>query len=159
MIYSMDITTAASPATTQVKPKVTELVITKGLIYRVDITFPQGSAGLLGLAVFDGSYQVWPSTLGQWFRGDGIAINFDDVYIKNSAPFKFLIHTYNDDDTYPHIVNVRIGQVSKEIYMARFLPHMAIKFQAEVFAELQEAQRQEKAKQQDVILDNPFPFL
>ena len=159
MIYSKDITTAASPAFTKVAPKVTELNITKGLIYRVDITFPQGSAGLLGVCIFDGGFQVWPSSIGEWFSGDGLGIRFEDIYLKNAAPFKFLIKTYNDDDTYEHLVNVRIGQVSKEIYMARFLPHLSYKFYTDMLKQLQVEQSETQATQKQDILSNPFPFL
>ncbi len=129
------------------------------MVYKVEFDFPPGSAGLLGCAVFDGGYQVWPSSLGRWFTGDSIVIGFDDVYLKESAPYSFNIFTYNTDDTYDHLVNVRIGLVSSEIFMARFLPSMAYKEFAEALLQIQRDQRALAEQQQQEIITNPFPWM
>lgn len=157
MVYTIPITTKKD--TTKANPDRSIISVTKGLVYKVEFDFPPGSAGLLGCAVFDGGYQVWPSTLGEWFTGDGIVIGFDDVYLKESAPFHFTIFTYNDDDTYPHLLNVRIGLVSSEIFMARFLPSMAYKDFAEALLQIQTDQTVLAEQQQQEIIDNPFPWI
>ncbi|KKN25076.1 hypothetical protein LCGC14_0888590 [marine sediment metagenome] len=157
MIYSVHITT--SKDTSISSPKTTELFITKGLIYRVDIDFPSGSAGLMGVIIFDGSFQVWPSTLEQWFTGDDNLISFEDIYLKNSAPYIFKILTYNEDTIYSHSVNVRIGLVSKEIYMARFLPHLSYKFFEKMLKRLQTDQVKRVDEQKQAIIETPFPWL
>lgn len=125
MVYRKAITTPAS--TTEGSPLSTDFQVTKGLVYSVEVYFPSGSEGLLHLAIYDGSYQCWPSTHGDSFIGDDIYLKYDDLYIKDKEPFKFVIKSWNDDDTYEHKVIVGIGFVSKDIYMARFLPSMMYK--------------------------------
>lgn len=120
MIYTANITTVKNTAKTSLKKTV--IRVTKGLVYKVEFYFPAGSAGLMGLAVFDGLFQVWPSSIGEFFLGDDLSISFDDLYLKESAPFEFQCYTYNTDDSYDHLVIPRIGLVSKDVFMARFLP-------------------------------------
>lgn len=140
-------------------PIKTSLKITNGLVYRVEVSFPPGSAGLMGVAIFDGSYQVWPSTIGEWFTGDGLNIGFEDVYLKQAAPYEFAIYAYNEDTKYPHTVTVRVGMVSKDIFMARFLPHLSYKFYEQMLANLQKTQEQQNNGQRQELLENPFPWL
>lgn len=157
MIYSVHIDTPKETLITSPKP--TELVVTKGLVYKVEVEFPTGSAGLMGIIICDGNYQLWPSSLGQWFTGDGSLIAFDDVYLKEAAPYKFKIFTYNVDTVYQHSVNIRIGLVSKEIFMARFLPHLSYKFFEEMLSKLQKQQDIIKDDQKQSIIASPFPWL
>lgn len=120
MIYSANITTNKDTAVTSTKR--TNITVTKGLVYKVEFYFPSGSAGLMGVAVFDGLYQVWPSSVGEFFIGEDQVISFDDMYLKETAPYSFQCYTYNLDDTHGHSVSVRIGLVSKEVFLARFMP-------------------------------------
>lgn len=120
MIYTANITTEKKTEQTDLKKTV--LHVTKGLVYKVEFYFPSGSAGLMGVAVFDGLYQVWPSNMGEFFVGEDQLIAFDDMYLKEAQPFEFQCYTYNIDETYPHFVSVRIGLVSSEVFLARFLP-------------------------------------
>lgn len=76
----------------------------------------------MGVAVFDGLYQVWPSSVGEFFIGEQQLISFDDMYLKESPPYTFQCYTYNTDDTHEHFVSVRIGLVSNEVFLARFMP-------------------------------------
>lgn len=157
MVYTIPITTTKN--TSKSNPDRAILTVTKGLVYKVEFDFPPGSAGLLGCMVSDGGFQVWPSSLGSWFTGDSIVIGFDDVYLKESAPYQFNIFTYNDDDTYDHAINVRIGLVTNEIFMARFLPSMAYKDFAEALLQMQSDQTVLAEQQQQAIIDNPFPWM
>lgn len=120
MIYTANITTKLDTAKTALKK--TTIKVTTGLVYKVEFYFPSGSAGLMGVAVFDGLYQVWPSSVGEFFIGEDQMISFDDMYLKESAPFEFQCYTYNEDDTNPHFVSVRIGLVSSDVFVARFMP-------------------------------------
>lgn len=120
MIYTANITTVAN--TLQTALKKTTIQVTKGLVFKVEFYFPAGSSGLMGVAVFDGLYQVWPSSVGNFFVSDDETIRFDDMYLKESAPFEFQCYTYNEDDTYEHYLAVRIGFVSAEVFLARFMP-------------------------------------
>jgi hypothetical protein len=157
MIYSATIETLANTAILNAKK--TQLIVTTGLVYKIEVLFPAGSAGLMGVAILDGSLRVWPSTAGEWFVGDSNIISFDDVYLKEDAPYIFDILTYNLDDTYNHKVYVRIGFVTKEIFMARFLPHLSYKYFEEMLKSLQASQQLLALQQQEAILENPFSGL
>jgi len=157
MIYGITITTGKG--TVRYAPSVNRLYVTKGLVYKIEIDFPPGSAGLLGVAIYDGGFQVWPSTLGEWFTGDGILISFDDVYLKETEPYVFDIYTYNEDDTYDHSVTVRLGFVSKEIFMARFLPTVSYKYFEEMMLRLQRAQQQLALEQKIEREKTPYQIL
>jgi hypothetical protein len=157
MIYSKTVTTPKN--TLIASPKKTQLSVTSGLVYNMEVLFPIGSAGLLGVAIFDGSTQIWPSNAGEWFRGEGILCSFDDVYLKQDEPFVFDIVTYNLDDTYDHEAIVRVGLVSQDIFMARFLPNMAYGYFEQMLKNLQQSQAEIAAKQQESILSNPLPLV
>lgn len=120
MIYSASITTAKDTGVDELKKTIVK--VTKGLVYKVEFFFPSGSAGLMGVAVFDGLYQVWPSNVGEFFVGEEQVIAFEDMYLMESAPYEFQCYTYNLDDTHGHFVAVRIGLVSSEVFLARFMP-------------------------------------
>ena len=98
------------------------LPVSKGLVYRIEVDFPPGCCGLLSVKVFDGSYQVWPSSRDDSFAGDGQVIAFDDSYLKLAAPYEFRIETINSDLTYTHKTQVRIGMASSEAFMSRYMP-------------------------------------
>jgi len=157
VIYAATIKTVNKTDYGQVKH--TALKVTKGLVYKVDFYFPAGSSGLLGVAVFDGSFQVWPSTVGEWFKSDNETIRFDDMYLKESAPYQFDIFTYNDDTTYDHTLAVRVGLVSKEVFLARFLPTKGYDYMAELTRKLQLEQEQRMAAQAQIVTETPYEWL
>lgn len=120
MIYTANITTPNNTARKALKKTV--LHVTKGLVYKVEFYFPPGSAGLMGVAVFDGLFQVWPSTVGVFFMTDDETISFDDLFFKSAAPFEFQCYTYNLDTAHAHFLSVRIGLISDDAFIARFIP-------------------------------------
>ena len=153
MIYSKYILTPITDYVIQ--PLQTVLIVTSGLVYKVEVDFPPGPSGLLKLQIFDGGHQVWPSTPGEYFVTDGYCISFDDTFLKLVAPFQFDIYTWNEDTVHAHGVTVRIGMVSSEIYMARFLPTYGYKELRRVIAE--ETALQEEAKQ--ALIEQPFSWI
>ncbi|KKL15111.1 hypothetical protein LCGC14_2508870 [marine sediment metagenome] len=157
MIYSANITTPINTANSS--PKKTVIHVTKGLVYKVEFYFPSGSAGLMGIAVFDGLYQVWPSSVGEFFIGENHIISFDDMFLKESAPYEFQCYTYNTDDTYAHGVSVRIGLVSKEVFQARYLPSKSSEVFIAVLAQMA-VEREELAKwQMRMLPETPFQWM
>lgn len=113
----------------------------------------------MGIAVFDGLYQVWPSNVGEFFIGEDHVIDFDDMYLKGAAPYEFQCYTYNDDTEHEHFVSVRIGLVSNEVYMARFMPSKTFEYFNELLAQMS-AERVAQAKQQlERIRETPFGWM
>lgn len=157
MIYAANITTPANTAVINLQRTV--ITVTKGLVYKVEFYFPSGSAGLMGVAVFDGLFQVWPSSVGKFFIGEDQVISFDDMYLKESAPFTFQCYTYNTDDTHEHSVSVRIGLVSKDVFLARFLPTKGHDYLAELILKMSEEKAVRARVQREVMPMTPELWL
>jgi hypothetical protein len=157
MIYSVDITTPSGTALSGMQK--TLVNISAGLVYNVEFHFPSGCAGLAGLAVFDGLFQVWPSSPGNFFASDNETIRFEDLYLKNEPPMNFQVYTYNLDDTYDHTLSVRIGLVSNEAYIARFLPYYGYDYFLKLLEKLTEQKAEQAAEQVEQLKQSPFEWL
>lgn len=157
MIYFANITTPKNTAIAALQK--TSLRITGGLIYKVEFHFPSGSAGLMGIAVFDGLFQVWPSSIGQFFVSDNETISFDDLYLKETPPWELQIYTYNTDDTYDHVCDVRIGLVSSDIFIARFLPYKGYDYFVDTMEKLRAQQAEVEALQAELVKETAFEWL
>ena len=153
MIFTIDLTIPKN--TSSSSPYKEPLIISSGLIYRVEFQFPPGCAGLAGLVVADGGFQIWPSTPGKWFVTDNYVIAFDDLYEKEQPPFVLDFWGYNLDETYDHTIYCRIGIADKQIYKARFLPNVAYELMTE---ELNKAEAEREALKED-FLSSPFPWI
>lgn len=140
MIYVSTITTPANTAQTSAIE--TDMILTKGLIYMIEVEFPAGCSGFTKVQILDGNYQLFPATPGEYMRGDNVTARYDDSYLKFTAPYKLKIITWNEDDTYPHTVQIRVGMASSEAFMARFMPSITWDKFAEALAQAQ--QQQEK---------------
>lgn len=153
MIFQSSPTTEITAYTTT--PKRTTLKVCRGLVYKIEIEFPPGPSGLLKVQLYDGGFQVWPSSPGQYFQTDGNIISFDDTYLKLAAPFTFDIYTWNLDDTWSHQVFIRIGMVDKEEYIARFLPTYGYK---DLVTFLKTVQKEQEEARKGII-EQPFSWL
>jgi len=120
MIYSASITSGKLGDSDANRSVV--LSVSKGLIYRIEVDFPPGCCGLLSVKIFDGNYQVWPSSRNDAFHGDAVVIAFDDLYLKDVAPFEFVVETVNLDTVWSHTIQVRLGVASSEAFMSRYMP-------------------------------------
>jgi hypothetical protein len=146
MIYVATITTnAKTPIQT---PKETTLTITKGLIFLIEVEFPAGCSGLVHIQIFDGSYQLFPATPGEYLRGDNVNSRYDDLYLKTNPPFSLKILTYNEDTVYNHTLQIRIGVASTEAFMSRYMPSVSWDKFNKILAEA--ATQQEEIKQQSI---------
>uniref|UniRef100_A0A6H1ZZL2 Uncharacterized protein n=1 Tax=viral metagenome TaxID=1070528 RepID=A0A6H1ZZL2_9ZZZZ len=153
MIYAATITTANT--VTAANPQKTVVKVAKGLVYKFELEFPPGSLGNLFVAVFDGLYQVWPSSTGVWFSSDKNTIAFEDTYLKAIPPFEFNVYTYNTGDSWPHTCHVRIGLVTNDEFIARYLPAKSYEFMIRALQDMEAQQREA----QGGVLESPFPWL
>jgi len=112
VFYVRDITTPKE--TTPENPKVTEFKLSAGIIHRVEVIFPRGCAGLLHVTIWHGGHQLYPSTQGQDFSGDGETISFNDYYQLKSEVNLLKIKTWNEDTVFSHTVTVRLGILKEE---------------------------------------------
>jgi len=122
------------------------------LVYQFELYFPPGSSGLLHVAVFDGGYQVWPSEPGETFFGDNILVSFPDRYYVDSPQKVLIISSYNTDDTYDHVFQLRLGIVSSETFIASFLPVQTMGELNETVAKLLAEQQATREAQRETLL-------
>ena len=153
MIYTGNITIPANtPSSSPVRE---EIQVVNGLVYKIEIEFPPGPEGTTHIVINDGGFQVWPSSPGIDFASDGYTISFDDTYLKTIDPLTFQIYGYNTDTENEHTIQVRIGMVSKDIFIARFLPSYTYKHLEQLMSKM-EAEEKERTRQ---ILAKPFSWL
>ena len=107
MIYRFVITTPANTAATN-KQK-TILKVAYGIVHHVNIQFPQGPSGLLHLHINDALHQVWPFNPDGDFASHNVDINFREFIPMLTEPYAFQAYTWNTDDTYDHLVIIRLG--------------------------------------------------
>lgn len=124
MIYSATIVAPAGGSESSYVQS--DMAVTTGLIYQVEVYFPPGSSGLLHCRIMDGGYQAWPSEPGESFFGDNTLISFPDRYFNRSPKKVLSIRYWNEDEAYDHQFQIRIGQVSDEMFIASYLPTLTI---------------------------------
>lgn len=79
-----------------------EMLLPIGVVRRIWVEMPSGCAGLVGIRVFRGIYQIFPLPDGTWYRSNGSVVNFAFTHEITNEPYALTIKTYNLDDTYPH---------------------------------------------------------
>lgn len=135
------------------------LTVTKGLVYRIEVEFRPGASGTLHIQIYDGGYQVWPSTPGESFNTDGKTIGFDDTYLKLNPPYQFDVLTWCESASYDHEIQVRIGMVSPEIFMARFLPTYGYQELTKILQDALTQQQADLEAQKQAVLSKPLSWV
>ena len=104
--FSKSITTAANKS--KANADKTPFLLTPGVIHRVDVRIPPGSEGLLHCHINHGIYQIAPTRDGD-FHGDDERISYREHYDLGGGPFELTLHTWNEDDTFPHEIILGFG--------------------------------------------------
>ncbi|KKL24256.1 hypothetical protein LCGC14_2417140 [marine sediment metagenome] len=106
MSYSKQLEIPAS--TLKTAPASIDIEIPPTLVDRVEITFPSGCVGLVGVRFQFQGRVIWPYNPDGWFRGNGQTVIFSPNIELVDQPNTLTIEAYNDDDTYKHTVYVII---------------------------------------------------
>lgn len=102
---------------------------------------------------------MYPSEPSEWFFGDNALISFPDKYFIQTPDQALSVWYYNEDDTYDHTFQIRIGQVLAELFIASFLPNMAYGAIGDAIAKVSEATEKEKEARATLIeeyLESPL---
>ncbi len=76
------------------------------VLKKIDITFPGGCAGLVGVKFdFEGS-QYFPFVSQTWFIGNNQTITINPGFIFESKPNVLTVVGYNVDDRYQHTIYI-----------------------------------------------------
>lgn len=138
MIYTKSIATPANTA--KATPLVTRMRVTRGVVYQVDVMFPPGPSGLVGVRIFHEAEQVWPTDADEFFYGDNTLVTFQESRLFTIDPLQFSVKTFNLDTAFEHTVQVRIGIADQREYQARYLPSIAAQYTADILLRQAEAQ-------------------
>jgi hypothetical protein len=106
MYFCWDITIDAD--TPSEDPLQGYLRITKGIITRVDIKFPAGCHGMVGVRLYRYEQQLIPLTSDEWITGDDETIPTETYGDLTDFPYQLKFVGCSPDTTYPHTVTVRI---------------------------------------------------
>lgn len=96
-------------------PKEEELLLTHGIIHRVEVEFPAGCRGQVYLQVLHREHQVWPTNPQGAFNGEGYTVPIDEHYKLTSEPYALKAVAWGVDCSYPHTITVRIGILPEKI--------------------------------------------
>lgn len=102
-LYVFHISTPANTASGAAQT--TDVTLEKGFLSQFRLRIPAGHAGLTGLMVHNFTDQVIPKTAATFILGNDEIFHYDfDIDIPDEGGTRKLrIHTYNEDDYYPHI--------------------------------------------------------
>lgn len=111
MDFWFDVTTPAN--TLEKDAIITELKLTAGTIVTVWLLHPEGCQGLAHATISEGGHQAYPYPPGSSYHGNSVPMIFEDNY-EVEAPATLTLKTWNLDDTYEHIIFVRITLIRRE---------------------------------------------
>jgi len=101
-IYTARITASANSIASQ------EIELEGYAITHVEVLFPPGCLGLVGVSFFYGVKQIFPYQEGTDLRGSGETIAWDEYWVLPEERTKVKVVVNNEDDTYPHTIYIRI---------------------------------------------------
>lgn len=107
MFYDFAITIPANTAKSS--PVEQELNLTYGIVHRIEVHFPAYCAGLAHLIVKRFEQQLWPTNPDGSFASDNYTIAFSEHYSLETSPYTLKVEAWNEDDTWPHTITLRIG--------------------------------------------------
>ena len=111
MLFSQRIAIPAN--TTKLAPVRIMIPACEGTITKVIVRWRWGSGNLCGARVLYSEYQVWPRSKTQWFVSNTQDIEFDENLQITDHPHFFELEGYNEDDSFPHTVEVSINILRK----------------------------------------------
>ncbi len=104
MSYSQRLTIPADTAESD--PESVIIPVSTCVINRVELTFPSGCVGLVGVWFEYLDHQIWPTNTGGRYRGNGQTIRINPNFEIKEPPFEITMYGFNEDDTYQHIIYV-----------------------------------------------------
>ena len=112
--------------TTEAAPAIIEIPIIPITVKAVDMTFPSGCVGLVGVWFEYQDRQIWPYNLDARFRGNDQTIRITPGIELQEPPLVLAIRGINEDDTYEHTVYITIDAEFPggffESILARLIP-------------------------------------
>ena len=106
MAYTKSLTVPKDTSPTSPVP--VNIPIQSMIVDRVEITFPSGCVGLVGVRFKYPSHVLFPYNSDDWFKGNGQTVIFTPNLELKERPLFITVEAYNIDDTYKHTVYIVI---------------------------------------------------
>jgi len=90
-------------------PLLQQVKLVRGIVQPLEVIFPPGPAGLVGVRAYQGSHQLVPQRDTSWLSGDGITYPHDTPIDLLSPPYVITLQGYNEDETYDHTIIFRFS--------------------------------------------------
>ena len=100
--------------TSESSPAEQDLKLTHGIIHRIEVQFPIGTLALAHCRLEHHSFGELPTNPSGSFATDGYTIPIDEYLEFFAEPYIIRATCWNDDDTYPHTITVRIGMLESK---------------------------------------------
>jgi len=85
-------------------PASNKFSVSSGRITEIELLFPPGSAGLAYLQIFYSDRQIYPTSIGEFFRGDDHLINWSDEYELIDEPYELELRGWAPAAIYDHTI-------------------------------------------------------
>jgi len=105
--------------TAQADAVTAEVEVSAGTISHFYRLFPLGCAGMVHLQVFNGTRQIFPTTPGESYIGDGSEVLGSASIKLSEPPYILELCAWSPDTDYQHIVYVEFYIEKTEILIAR----------------------------------------
>lgn len=89
-----------------------QIPLVRGIVQPLEVVFPPGPAGLVGVRAYQGSHQLVPQRDTKWLIGDGITYPHHTPINLLSPPYVITLEGYNEDETYEHTIIFRFTVTS-----------------------------------------------
>jgi len=106
MFYAWDITVSAG--TLEASPKRERLVISKGVITRIEVKFAPGCHGLVKVRIFHHGSQLVPLTKDSWLTGDDEPIVSEQYFEVDTPKYDLQFVGASPNCDYDHTITVRV---------------------------------------------------
>lgn len=113
MLYEYPLTVPAG--TPIAAPAELEVILTAGVITRIECDFAQGCNHYVYAFVRQGLHQVWPLNPDGQARGNGAVIGSGEYFELSSASNVLTLGAYSPGATYDHTIHFRIEITPTEI--------------------------------------------
>lgn len=94
------------------------LGIAHGVITWVSVRWPPGTHRLAHCVILHSEHQLFPSTENMDLTGDEFPIEWTEHYAVTDEPYFLKVKMWNEDDTYPHELCVRVAVLPRTAVLA-----------------------------------------
>ncbi len=96
-------------------PHEIDIQLAKGVIHQVDILFQDGCNHETFVQIFEGRSQIWPTNVGQAFRGNATVVSFREYYQPTGPPTRLTAYVWSTLSSDWAEVVIQLGLLPKRI--------------------------------------------